>query len=169
MMPGRLILSVVLIAASAQAAAQEVARQLPVKLRADRIEIDQRSGMSRYLGSVVLTQGTVRLTADRAEARAIDQSLEQVIAHGQPLTFSEKLQDGSGVVEGEARHAEYDAVARQVHLSDQVELRTGKDLLRAGRLRYDIDLETAHAEQADGQRVRAALEPRRRDGDELLP
>jgi len=158
----RLVLVLLFALLPATAGAAEPSRQLPVKLRADRIEIDQKTGISRYSGKVVLTQGTVRLTADRAEARTLNQSLQRVTAHGRPLTFRERLEDGSGFVEGEARNAEYEAVERRIHLSDQVELRRGKDVLRAGRMRYDIDLKTVHAETEDGQRVVAALEPRRR-------
>jgi len=165
----RLGLLLIFLLTAVAAGAQEPIRQLPVKLRADRIEINQRTGESRYLGRVVLTQGTARLTADRAEAGALDHELERVTAHGQPLTFREMLQDGSGVVEGEARHAEYDAKARQVHLSERVELRYGENILNAGRMRYDIDLETAHAERDADQRVSAAVVPRRRDGEGILP
>jgi lipopolysaccharide export system protein LptA len=162
-------LLLLLAVACATASAAEPARQLPVKLRADRIEIDQKTGVSRYLGKVVLTQGTVRLTADRAEARALDQSLQRVTAHGQPLTFRERLEDGSGFVEGEARHAEYEAIERRIHLRDRVELRRGRDVLRAGRMRYDIDLKTVHAESDGDQRVVAALAPRRRTENGSTP
>lgn len=162
-------LILLLALAPALAAAAEPARQLPVKLRADRIEIDQRTGISRYLGKVVLTQGTLRLTADRAEARTLDQALERVTAHGQPLTFRERLQDDSGFVEGQARHAEYEAIERRIHLHDNVVLRRGQDVLHAGRLRYDIGPETVRAESAGGQRVVAALTPRRRPADGGTP
>jgi lipopolysaccharide export system protein LptA len=47
-----------------------------------------------------------------------------------------------------------------------VELRNKRDVLRADRMRYDIDLKTVHAESGPGQRVTAALEPRHpREGD----
>lgn len=156
-----------LLLAPGPAEAAEPLRQQPVNLRADRIEINQKTGISRYLGKVVLTQGTLRISADRAEARALNQGLDRVTATGRPVTFRDRLPDGSGFVEGEARNAEYLASARQLHLHDQVVVRRERDELRAGRVRYDIELKTVHAERDGDQRVIAALVPRRRlDGDE---
>lgn len=160
----RPVLIFLLVVAPAAVAAAEP-RQQPVNLRADRIEIDQKTGISRYLGKVVLTQGTLRISADRAEARALNQGLERVTASGRPVTFRDRLPDGSGFVEGEARNAEYQAVAQQLHLHDQVVLRRDRDVLRAGRMRYDVALKTVHAERDGDQRVIAALVPRRRLDD----
>lgn len=161
----RPVLIFLLVVAPAAVAAAEPLRQQPVNLRADRIEIDQKTGISRYLGKVVLTQGTLRIGADRAEARALNHSLDRVTASGRPMTFRDRLPDGSGFVEGEARNAEYRAVAQQLDLHDQVVVRRERDVLRAGRMRYDIKLKTVHAERDGDQRVIAALVPRRRLDD----
>ncbi len=163
----RVLPLVALLLVPGPAGAAEPPRQQPVNLRADRIEVNQKTGISRYLGKVLLTQGTVRISADRAEARALNQGLERVTASGRPVTFRDRLPDGSGFIEGEARNAEYRVVAQQLHLHDQVVLRRERDVLRAGRMRYDIELKTVHAERDGDQRVIAALVPRRRlDGDE---
>jgi lipopolysaccharide export system protein LptA len=136
-------------------------RQEPVQLRAERIEIDQKTGLSRYLGRVVFTQGTLRLTADRAEARHRGDVLEQVTAHGRPLTFRERPAGRVELVEGSAARAEYEAVARRLHLYGDVELRHGRDELRAGVLHYDLANETVLAESDGGRRVYAALAARK--------
>jgi lipopolysaccharide export system protein LptA len=173
----------------------------PVNLRADRIEIDQRKNLSRYQGHVVLTQGTLRLTADRAETRSRGQTLERVTAEGRPATFRHRPEGQPEPVEGEALRAEYEApeqrlhlygsetqpvrfrhrqagqpqplegealridyeaAARRVHLYGAVQLRRDRDQLRAGALHYDLQTETVQAEADAGQRVIAALVPRRR-------
>lgn len=162
-------LLIALLVAAGAAGAAEPLRQQPVNLRADRIEVDQRAGISRYLGKVVLTQGTLRLSADRAEARALNQGLERVTASGRPVTFRDRLEDGSGFIEGEARNAEYQALARQLLLNDRVLVRRERDELRAGRMRYDIELKTVHAERDGDQRVTAALVPRRHLNDDATP
>lgn len=134
-------------------------RQQPVHLRADRIEINQKTGISRYRGHVVLTQGTLRLTADHAEARQRGDVLEKVIAEGKPVTFRDRPEGQQEVIEGQAARAEYDAVAQQVHLYGNVDIQRGRDRFRAGVAHYDMRNETLRGESDASQRVYAALTP----------
>jgi lipopolysaccharide export system protein LptA len=141
--------------------AAEEPRRAPVNLRADRIELDQRTGASRYRGHVVLVQGTLKLTAERAEASAPGGVIRQITAWGNPATFREQLENGQGVIEGEAKQLDYDAVQRSVVLTGAVELRRADDRIRAARLQYNLDPRTSQAEGGDGQRVYTALRPQR--------
>lgn len=140
-------------------AAEPTARG-PVHLRADRIEIDQKRGVSRYQGRVVLTQDTLRVTADRAEARGRTETVEQVTAEGHPTTFRYRVAGQPEAIEGEARRAEYDVVARRLVLSGKVEVRQGQDLLRAGVVHYDLPAGTVTAHADSERRVFATLVPR---------
>jgi lipopolysaccharide export system ATP-binding protein len=122
----RLLPLLAALAAMAAAAADEP-RRAPVNLRADRIELDPRTGASRYRGHVVLVQGTLKLTADRAEASAPGGVIRHVTAYGNPATFREQLENGNGVVEGEAKQLDYDTVERNVILTGAVEIRRAED------------------------------------------
>lgn len=138
----------------------------PVHLRADRIEIDQKRGVSRYQGHVVLTQDTLRVTADRAEARGRQQTVEQVTAEGRPTTFRYRAAGRPELIEGEARRAEYDVATRQLTLTGAVEVRQGQDLLRAGIVHYDMQAETVEAHADADRRIYAALAPRQKPDSE---
>lgn len=152
--------------AAVPAPAAEPAARAPVHLRAERIEIDQKRGVSRYQGRVVLTQGTLRVTADRAEAHGRQQTVEQVTVEGRPSTFRYHPEGRPEPVEGEARHAEYDLVNRRVTLSGAVEVREGRNLLRAGAVHYDLQAGTLTAHADSERRIYAALAPRPpSDGD----
>jgi lipopolysaccharide export system protein LptA len=152
------------VLATAPAPAAEPAA--PVHLRAERIDIDQKRSVSRYQGRVVLTQGTLRVTADRAEARGRRQTVEHVTAEGRPTTFRYRPAGRPETIEGEARHAEYDTVNRQLVLSGAVEVRDGRNLLRAGGVHYDLQTETVTAHADTERRVYAALAPRQASGSE---
>lgn len=155
-------LMIVATLATAPAWATDPGAQAPVRLRAERIEIDQKAGISRYRGQVVLTQGTLRITADQAEARGRREAVERIAASGHPVTFRYLAAGQSEVVEGEARRIDYDLVARRLNLSGVVEIRQGQDLLRAGTVDYDLAAERVTARSDSGQRIYAALAPRRR-------
>lgn len=157
-------LMIVATLAAAPAWAADPGAQAPVRLRAERIEIDQKAGISRYRGQVVLTQGTLRITADQAEARGRREAVERIAATGRPVTFRYLAEGQTEVVEGEARRADYDLVTRQLKLSGAVEIRQGGDLLRAGSVHYDLPGEKVVAEADGDQRIYAALVPRREPG-----
>ena len=146
--------------------ADEVSRQLPASLRADRIVIDQKTGISRYQGHVVVNQGTLRLTADQATVEQQGQLLRRVTATGHPVTFRDKPEGQIQFIDGESQRAEYEALEQKLHLIDKVVVRQGDDLIRAGEIHYHLNTETIRARSLDGQRVVATLNPARKSGSE---
>jgi len=155
----RWLLVCVVLGLPAATAAGADERQLPVHLRADRIDISQKTGISHYRGHVVLTQGTLRLTADQAEALQRGDVLEKVTAQGKPVTFRDRPEGQTEYIEGQATRAEYDAVAQQVHLYGNVDIQHGPDRFRAGVAHYDMQAETLQSEGDASQRVYATLTP----------
>lgn len=134
-------------------------RQQPVHLRADRIDIDQKKGLSLYRGHVVFTQGTLRLTAARAEAQNLASVIETVTAEGKPVTFRHRPEGQEEFIEGEANRAVYHALARSVDLYGEVQVQRGRDLFRSAVLHYDIENQSMIGESANGRRVYVALVP----------
>jgi lipopolysaccharide export system protein LptA len=163
MTPARLLLVAALTASTLPVAAAERVRSEPVHLRADRIEIDQKKGVSRYLGNVDLRQGALHVTAARAEARSRGDTLEFVTAEGAPLTFRDQPAGMDRPIEGVAQRLEYEALERRVHLYGNVEIRRGDDRIRADSLHYDIAADRAEAEGGERTRVYTTVTPRRQD------
>ena len=91
-------------------------RQQPINLRADRIDIDQKKGLSLYRGHVVFSQGTLRLTAARAAVQNRANLVETVTAEGKPVTFRHRPEGQKEFVEGTASRAEYHALAQRMDL-----------------------------------------------------
>lgn len=153
------LLAVLLLPAAA--GAEDRARTEPVSLRATRIEIDQRQGVTRYLGKVDLRQGELRITAARAETRSTGTSLSQVTAEGNPLTFRDLPPGQEAPVEGRAQRLVYEAEAQQAHLSGEVEIRQNRDELRAGIVNYDMVNGLVQAERDETRRPYAMIAPHR--------
>jgi lipopolysaccharide export system protein LptA len=142
--------------------ADDADKQQPVNLRADRIEIDQKSGVSHYRGHVQLTQGTLRLTADHASARVrLGQTIDTITAEGNPLTFRQRPQGQQTFVEGTAARGEYEANQQKLHLYGAADIRRGDDRFRGGVIHYNMQDRTLHAESDATARVYAVLAPRR--------
>ena len=134
-------------------------RQLPVHLRADRIDVDQKKGLSLYRGNVVFSQGTLRLTAARAEVQNRASVIETITAEGKPVTFRHRPEGQADFIEGEANRVVYHALAQRADLFGAVQVQRGRDLYRSAVLHYDIANQSMIGESANGQRVYTALEP----------
>ena len=137
-------------------------RQKPVNLRADRIEIDQKKGTSLYRGHVLLTQGTLRMTAARAEARNRGNKVETVTAEGEPVTFRLRPEGGTEYIQGRASRVHYRVPEQLVDFGGNVNLQRGRDAFRAAHARYDITTRQVIAEGNAEQRAYVALVPRTR-------
>lgn len=154
-----LMLLPALLAGPLSALAAENERQLPVHLRADRIDVDQKKELSLYRGHVIFSQGTLRLTAARAVVQNRANAVETVTAEGKPVTFRHRPEGQVEFIEGEANRAVYHALARSVDLYDEVQVRRGRDLFRGSVLHYDIDNQSMIGEGTNERRVYAALVP----------
>lgn len=155
-----LFFSVLLAPLYTQAATGD--RQKPVNLRADRIEIDQKKAISLYRGNVLLTQGTLRMTAARAETRNRGNKVETVSAEGKPVTFRFRPEGGSEYFQGQASRVHYRVAEQIVDFGGNVHLQRGRDAFRAAQARYDITSRQVTAEGKNEQRAYVALLPRTR-------
>ncbi len=163
MMPRRASLVLfALLAVPLYALAVDSDRQLPVRLRADRIDVDQKKGLSLYRGNVVFSQGTLRVTAARAEVQNRASAVETVTAEGKPATFRHRPEGQTEYIEGEANRIVYHALERRTDLFGDVQVQRGRDLFRSAVLHYDIENQSMIGEAANGRRVYAALVPRAR-------
>lgn len=140
--------------------------QQPVQLRADRIDVDQKKGLSLYRGNVVFSQGTLRLTAARAEVQSRANVVETVTAEGRPVTFRHRPEGQAEFIEGAANRVVYHAQRRRADLFGEVQVQRGRDQFRSAVLHYDIENKSMIAEGAPGRRVYAALAP---DADRQAP
>lgn len=137
-------------------------RQQPVNLRADRIDIDQKKGTSLYRGHVLLTQGTLRMTAASAEARNRGNKVETVTAEGAPVTFRHRPEGGVEYINGQAGRVHYRVPEQLVDFGGNVNLQRGRDTFRAAQAHYDIATRQVIAEGNAEQRAYVALVPRAR-------
>ena len=67
----RKLATVALLAACAAAAAAQEREQLPIQLTASSLNFDSQKGVVEY-GAITITQGGIRITADRAVTTGVD-------------------------------------------------------------------------------------------------
>lgn len=151
------------------ARAERADRDKPVNIESDRMTADDAKKVATFEGSVVLTQGTLTIHADRIVVRQDEAGFQYGVAYGSPARFRQKREGYDEFVHGEALRVEYDGRAEKVELFDDARLRRdGGDDVRGNYISYDSKTEffsVNSGKQAakDGRdtRVRAVIMPKK--------
>src|SRR5438105_2651372 len=85
----------------------------PINIRAKNVDANEKNGISIYCGNVVLTQGSLRLQADRLEVRTSEHRAEVIMAWGKPVQL-DNVTDTGEKLHAEALRAEYHATERRI-------------------------------------------------------
>lgn len=135
----------------------------PVNVEADSLRMDDVKKTAVYEGHVVLSQGTLMITADNIEIRQDDKGFSSGEATGKPVYFRQKMDAGDEYAEGWADLIAYDARADKLKLSGKARLKRGEEELRGGLITYDGVTGSYQAQGSIGGtpgRVRAVIRPK---------
>jgi lipopolysaccharide export system protein LptA len=136
-------------------------RNQPIQLEADRAQLDQKTGVSLYEGNVVITQGSMRLAADRVTVYLQDGSLQRLEAIGKPVTLRYKPAIDQEEIHGESYRVEYNVNAAQVVMTQDAKITQGQDVFSGNRIEYDLKQDTVKARGTnEGERIQFTLHPR---------
>ena len=135
-------------------------RTQPMHIEADNVEIDDQRGVSVYQGDVVVTQGTMRITAEILRVFTSNGEIQRMIAEGAPATYKQRPDDKDEDVRARALTMEYFADRDTVVLTDQAHLWQGPNTFTSKRIVYDLTTDHVDAgKQAGGDRVRITIHP----------
>ncbi len=149
--------------------AERADRDKPIQVEADAVRMDDLKKIAVYEGKVILTQGSLRVQADRIEVRQDAEGFLTGVATGRPVHFRQRLDGRGDWVDAWANRVEYDARKEQVRLIGEAYLKKGEEELRGDLIVYDARTEVYQASGGlPGQkpgRVRAVILPPQREGD----
>jgi lipopolysaccharide export system protein LptA len=151
------------LAAGVPAWAEKADKNKPVNLEADSAHMDDNQKLAIYEGHVVLTQGTLMISADRIEVRQDDQGFSSGDATGKPVYFRQKTEGSNELAEGWSNRLEYDGRAEKMKLIGQAHLKRGEDDLRGNLITFDNNSEQFQAQgsiNGSPGRVRAVIRPK---------
>ena len=112
--------------------------QQPIEIEADFAELDDQEGRTIYVGNVIVTQGSIKMTGDKLKVLFNeDRDLEHVHMEGRPAYFKQTPDGGKEDVEGEGLIIEYHAKKSLLHLIQKAKLTQGNRLFTGDRINYD--------------------------------
>lgn len=162
-MPSRsLLLLLTLVSVSGAVVAADTARG-PITVEADRLELNQKTGISIYQGDVVLEREGMQLKAERLELHSDGKELQQAIADGEPAQLERTDPQTGQHIRARALHMEYHLGSGALELDGEAYLWRDGDEFNGQHLTYDARAGTVRAsgdKQGNG-RVRIILQPKK--------
>jgi lipopolysaccharide export system protein LptA len=150
-----------------QSFGEKADRKQKVSINSINFEGDQGKGVYKLSQNVTITQGTLRITADRADVRTTDEEQYFATLTAKPVCFRQRTDNGNWA-QGIAERVEYESARGIVELFGNAVLFVGDDETRANYILYNTQLGTYEArdskdKKGTGKGVTFVLQPREKD------
>ena len=130
---------------------EQADRKKPINIEYDVLTIDQNKLVRTLEGNVILTQGTMRFTAQRMVIKEDAAGFVTAEAFGGAngqIAFRQKREGAADFMEGFADRAEFDDKADELKLLSRARLKNGSDELTAEYIYYNSATEVMQARSA---------------------
>lgn len=151
------------------ARAEKADQSKPTQIEANKMSADDARRLTIFEGNVVLTRGTIRLTADRVVVRQDAEGFQFATATGKPARFRQrqdpKPPESEGTwMEGEALRMEMDDRSGKIELYDNAHFKRGGDEVTGNYIlldqRSDYFSVSNGKDDKSGGRVKAVIQPK---------
>ena len=163
--------------------AEKADREKEIVVNADRMVADDVKKTSAFEGNVIVTQGTMRMTAAQVTVHEDAQRHKFYVATGSPVTFRQKLDQtdrqkadnaADEWVEGYAQRAEFDDLNDVLHLHDKALVKRNQNEITGDFISYDMRRELAEVTGAQSgaappNRVKGVFLPPKKPDEKAKP
>jgi lipopolysaccharide export system protein LptA len=152
---------------STAANAEKADRKEKIKINAVDGDADHAKGFYKLEKSVVITQGTLKLTADRGTAQTTPDDNYNAVLNGKPVCFRQRTDNGDWA-QGVSDRVDYDSGKGIVELFGNAVLFIGEDETTANYIIYNTQTSKYEARESkerksEGKGVSFVLQPREKD------
>ncbi|MBT5701377.1 MAG: lipopolysaccharide transport periplasmic protein LptA [Gammaproteobacteria bacterium] len=147
--------------------ALETDRDQPIRIQADAAVVDETDGSSVYRGNVVITQGTLKVTADEVEVFTADSEVIQIIAltdnDSEGLAhYQQQSNENMDMVVADARKITYLVQEERLHLAGDARLQQAQDVFTGQLLYYDLGRGIVNLKSSGGSdKVNVTINPKK--------
>jgi lipopolysaccharide export system protein LptA len=147
--------------------AENADRDKPIHLESDRVQIDDVKQTSVFEGKVELTQGTIRIQAEKIVLTQDKQGFKHCTATGKLASFRQKHEGTDEYMEGYGERIEYDTRAETVDFFIQARVKRDQDDVQGDHIAYSTRTEVfqvsgdpANSNDPNKGRVHAVIQPK---------
>lgn len=148
MIPRHIPLIVAGVFAAAPAAAERADREKEIAIVADNSVYDDKNKVVTMSGNVVVTQGTMRITAAKMLVREDAKENKTYVASGAPVTFRQKRDKVEEWIEATAERAEFEDRSEVLRLYNRARVKSNQSELTGDFISYDMKRELAEVSGA---------------------
>ncbi|MGK2913156.1 MAG: lipopolysaccharide transport periplasmic protein LptA [Porticoccaceae bacterium] len=136
-------------------------REQEIHIESDSATREDKTGVSIYEGGVTITQGTIRIQADKVTIHHEGDKVNQIICVGKPARYQQQPKPEDGLVLASGDTIEYYLATDLIKLIGNASVDQQGSTLQGERIDYDINKERVEArgDKAGKQRVRMVIPP----------
>ncbi len=135
-------------------------RAQPIQIESNRAVRDAKAGTMTYIGSVELTQGSLKMLADRLEIYiSEDNKVERIISYGTPAYVEQKPSADKPVIKARGNTIRYFVLQEKLELEKNASIDQDGSIVTSHTIEYSIKDEIVKASGKE-QRVRVIIPPR---------
>jgi len=136
----------------------------PMYVEADRADIDDARGETRYKGGVEVTQGGIYIAGDSMITYQGDKGdVNKVVTTGKPAKFRQKAGKGKKPMDAIADRIEFYLDTDLVLLLGTAQIKQSNTEFYGHRIEYNMKTQAVHAEKGkNSKRVRMVLLPKKK-------
>ncbi|MBV7405028.1 lipopolysaccharide ABC transporter substrate-binding protein LptA [Enterobacter sp. ENT03] len=155
-----LMLASTLLAASIPAFALTGDTDQPIHIESDQQSLDMQGNVVTFTGNVVVTQGTIKINADKVVVTRPggEEGKEVIDGFGKPATFYQ-MQDSGKPVKGHASQLHYELQNDFVVLTGDAFLEQLDSNIKGDKITYLVKEQKMQAYSEKGKRVTTVLVP----------
>lgn len=132
----------------------------PLYLDGESGSYNQKAGTMTYEGNVTVTQGTIKIAADKMTAQLNkDGSIDKITTTGRPVKFQQKPKPTEGIIYGEATQVVYDAQQSLLIMTGKAKILQDGASFTGETLRYSMSKGDIEAKGGTQQRMQIIIPP----------
>jgi lipopolysaccharide export system protein LptA len=159
-----LVLGILLIGQLCAAHAEKADREKPIHIESDRMSLDNSNKISIFEGKVELTQGSLRLIAEKVVVTEDATGHKFCVASGHLASFRQKRDGANEYVEGYGERIEYNTLTEKIDLFVHARVKRDQDDVSGDHITYSTVTEIFRVNSPENTgRVRATLQPKNKD------
>ncbi|MDA9710830.1 lipopolysaccharide transport periplasmic protein LptA [Luminiphilus sp.] len=125
-------------------------REQPIQIVADVAVRDEVAGETRYEGNVVLTQGSLQITAEKLSIQHTESGADRIVATGSPATLIQQPTPDQTPVDASAQRIEYIRSEDLVRLLENARIAQNGSTLSGNQIDYLVSQRSVRAKGTPG-------------------
>jgi lipopolysaccharide export system protein LptA len=119
----------------------------PIEIQANSATHHEKTGLTSYIGNVVIRQGSMKLEADSVTvSNATEKRSAHLIAAGHPARFQQQPEADKPVITAQASNISYQPANGTIELVGMARLFQGESQIQSDRITYHVEDQVFRAE-----------------------